>query len=373
MNSLRRKNRSSRPSLLSYSPSGEVFAGESVPQTPQHGYYNNQAYHEHPQLRQQLSYRHQMQQPVTYQYNNAGAYYSGDFSNLPPPHQLNYTRPRESIDFNNMNENNVNLRYSRKHVAKKSRYEAPMDNHINADNENEYENIMSVKRYTESQLKKSEISNKRSRSQPKRSLRDRTNLPMPRSHSSGVNPYTINQAPTHQKSYEQRNYVNPDVNYHIQPIPQQQQQTTMYDESPRESPRRKKKSLSSLFTRQPSIRNSLTSTPSGSIKNDQSRIGGNFGGMTPPQTISGLQVGTGGINNVVPVKVSTKTMGGVMKRRKQVVLLGLDGAGKTTILMHLKYKCFMATTPTVGFNHEKVSGNIENYVQRGFFLKMLFY
>ena len=50
-----------------------------------------------------------------------------------------------------------------------------------------------------------------------------------------------------------------------------------------------------------------------------------------------------------------KTVGGVIKRRKHVVLLGLDGSGKTTILMQLKYKCFIATAPTVGFNHEKVS------------------
>lgn len=54
-----------------------------------------------------------------------------------------------------------------------------------------------------------------------------------------------------------------------------------------------------------------------------------------------------------------RTMEGVVKRRKQLVLLGLDGAGKTTILMRLKYKCYMATTPTVGFNHEKVIVNLD--------------
>lgn len=50
----------------------------------------------------------------------------------------------------------------------------------------------------------------------------------------------------------------------------------------------------------------------------------------------------------------SKSVSRVMKRRKHVVLLGLDGSGKTTILMRLKYGCYVATTPTVGFNHEKV-------------------
>lgn len=52
----------------------------------------------------------------------------------------------------------------------------------------------------------------------------------------------------------------------------------------------------------------------------------------------------------------SRSVGGVVKRRKHVVLLGLDGSGKTTILMRLKYRCFVATAPTVGFNHEKVWG-----------------
>lgn len=56
----------------------------------------------------------------------------------------------------------------------------------------------------------------------------------------------------------------------------------------------------------------------------------------------------------------TRTVEGVVKRRKHLVLLGLDGAGKTTILMRLKYRCYMATTPTVGFNHEKVKHPLTN-------------
>ncbi|KAG7156814.1 ADP-ribosylation factor-like protein 4C-like 2, partial [Homarus americanus] len=47
---------------------------------------------------------------------------------------------------------------------------------------------------------------------------------------------------------------------------------------------------------------------------------------------------------------------GVVKRRKHVVLVGLDGSGKTTVLTRLKYRCYVATTPTIGFNHEKVWG-----------------
>lgn len=46
---------------------------------------------------------------------------------------------------------------------------------------------------------------------------------------------------------------------------------------------------------------------------------------------------------------------GVVKRRKHIVLVGLDGSGKTTVLTRLKYRCYVATTPTIGFNHEKVS------------------
>lgn len=50
---------------------------------------------------------------------------------------------------------------------------------------------------------------------------------------------------------------------------------------------------------------------------------------------------------------------GVVKRRKHIVLVGLDGSGKTTVLTRLKYRCYVATTPTIGFNHEKVSWDRE--------------
>jgi len=51
-----------------------------------------------------------------------------------------------------------------------------------------------------------------------------------------------------------------------------------------------------------------------------------------------------------------------MKRRKHVVFLGLNGSGKTTILMQLKYKCYLTSVPTVGFNHEKVMSANKHYL-----------
>lgn len=53
-------------------------------------------------------------------------------------------------------------------------------------------------------------------------------------------------------------------------------------------------------------------------------------------------------------------MGGVFaklfgKRELRVLMLGLDGAGKTTILYKLKLKENVATIPTVGFNVESIN------------------
>ena len=36
-------------------------------------------------------------------------------------------------------------------------------------------------------------------------------------------------------------------------------------------------------------------------------------------------------------------------------MIGLDSSGKTTVLYRLKYNQYMNTTPTIGFNCEKVS------------------
>ena len=41
----------------------------------------------------------------------------------------------------------------------------------------------------------------------------------------------------------------------------------------------------------------------------------------------------------------------------RVVLLGLDGAGKTTVLYRLKWQEIVLPPPTIGFNCEKVGRN----------------
>lgn len=43
-----------------------------------------------------------------------------------------------------------------------------------------------------------------------------------------------------------------------------------------------------------------------------------------------------------------------------VVMLGLDAAGKTTVLYRLKFDEFTPTLPTIGFNCEKVRGTVGN-------------
>ena len=48
---------------------------------------------------------------------------------------------------------------------------------------------------------------------------------------------------------------------------------------------------------------------------------------------------------------------------KTIAMLGLDAAGKTTILYRLKSNETVTTIPTIGFNVEQVSpckGNLEN-------------
>ena len=41
-----------------------------------------------------------------------------------------------------------------------------------------------------------------------------------------------------------------------------------------------------------------------------------------------------------------------------IVMIGLDGAGKTTALYRLKFDQYMNTVPTVGFNCERVKGTV---------------
>jgi len=40
----------------------------------------------------------------------------------------------------------------------------------------------------------------------------------------------------------------------------------------------------------------------------------------------------------------------------QLVMLGLDAAGKTTVLYRLKFEQYVSSVPTVGFNCEKIRG-----------------
>jgi len=43
-----------------------------------------------------------------------------------------------------------------------------------------------------------------------------------------------------------------------------------------------------------------------------------------------------------------------------LAMLGLDAAGKTTVLYRLKFDEFTPTLPTIGFNCEKVRGTVGN-------------
>ncbi len=42
-------------------------------------------------------------------------------------------------------------------------------------------------------------------------------------------------------------------------------------------------------------------------------------------------------------------------KEKRILMLGLDNAGKTSILMHLKQDEFVDTVPTVGLNVEHIN------------------
>jgi len=48
----------------------------------------------------------------------------------------------------------------------------------------------------------------------------------------------------------------------------------------------------------------------------------------------------------------------INKEDYHVVMIGLDGAGKTTALYRLKFDQYMNTVPTVGFNCERVKGSL---------------
>lgn len=42
------------------------------------------------------------------------------------------------------------------------------------------------------------------------------------------------------------------------------------------------------------------------------------------------------------------------RRRYHMVILGLDAAGKSTVLYQLRFHQYVSTTPTIGFNYERV-------------------
>jgi ADP-ribosylation factor-like protein 4 len=54
-------------------------------------------------------------------------------------------------------------------------------------------------------------------------------------------------------------------------------------------------------------------------------------------------------------------MGGLFSRRDRaihLVILGLDAAGKSTVLYQLRFHQYVSTTPTIGFNYERVRANV---------------
>jgi len=56
-------------------------------------------------------------------------------------------------------------------------------------------------------------------------------------------------------------------------------------------------------------------------------------------------------------------MGGTFARLEgavQVAMLGLDAAGKSTVLYRLKFDDYISTVPTIGFNCERVRGTVGN-------------
>lgn len=48
-------------------------------------------------------------------------------------------------------------------------------------------------------------------------------------------------------------------------------------------------------------------------------------------------------------------MGGVGSKEKRVLLLGLDGSGKTSLLYQMSLGKHVPTIPTIGYNIEKVT------------------
>ena len=64
---------------------------------------------------------------------------------------------------------------------------------------------------------------------------------------------------------------------------------------------------------------------------------------------SKAELGTSKIKEVLPTR---------SKEDFHLVMIGLDGAGKTTILYRMKIDQYLNTAPTIGFNCERVKGTI---------------
>lgn len=50
------------------------------------------------------------------------------------------------------------------------------------------------------------------------------------------------------------------------------------------------------------------------------------------------------------------------KKKSKIVMLGLDGAGKTTVLYSLKLGDVLMTIPTIGFNVEELHYKTINFM-----------
>jgi len=235
--------------------------------------------------------------------------------------------------------------------VKKSRYDFS-----DGDDENEYENIASVKKVAEARLR---------------------DLIYNRNSGNDFNLYDSKNEyfnPTDRKT-KRKSSVAPDLA--VMPgydFTEDSAQISLLNDSagsnissPAESPRRRKKShgnnwlqsrtsfaesprrlrsvsvLDKNISANPQVPQERTSNFSRKFSNLDATKSANF----PKSAL---------LEKSTSVSTTSKTVSGVLKKRKKVVLLGLDGAGKTTLLMRLKCGSFVTTAPTVGFNHVKVWG-----------------
>ena len=60
--------------------------------------------------------------------------------------------------------------------------------------------------------------------------------------------------------------------------------------------------------------------------------------------------------------VGDRVLDALPTRDYHVVMIGLDSAGKTTVLYRLKFDQYVNTVPTIGFNCEKVKRSLSTYL-----------